>query len=118
MPPPARAHARILALWLCSRAATALTVADLPVAARAVAIDGLEPPGLYVYEVDDDAWWRAATAEQNPYGARLWPGAVAAAARVSALPAVRAGGARVLELGCGVCGLFRDARARRPPRTR
>ena len=51
-----RAHARIFArLWLCSRVATALTVADLPVTARAVAIDGLEPPGLYVYEVDDDA---------------------------------------------------------------
>ena len=79
--------------------------------AEVVLDGGLDPPlSLRVYEVADDAWWTAATADQNPYGARLWPGAVAAAARVAALPAVRRG-ASVLELGCGV-GLASCAAAR------
>lgn len=52
---------------------------------------------IWVLEVADQGWWRASTAAENPYGAKLWPGALAAAARLRAVAA----GRDVLELGCG-----------------
>lgn len=51
----------------------------------------------FVFEVDDHDWWRDSSAESNPFGAKLWPGALAAAHRLETV----APGKRVLELGAG-----------------
>ena len=55
---------------------------------------------LFVYEVKDFDFWRKAKAEENPYGRKIWPGAVAAARRLDGLASDGRLG-RVLEIGCG-----------------
>uniref|UniRef100_A0A7S2WE88 Methyltransferase domain-containing protein n=1 Tax=Rhizochromulina marina TaxID=1034831 RepID=A0A7S2WE88_9STRA len=76
----------------------------------------LPPPrgDIWVYEVSDFGWWEEQEAEDNPYGCKLWPGAVAAARFLSSSSGLDALGLtslgrqpRVLELGCGngLCSL-------------
>ena len=59
---------------------------------------GANCSSFYVLEVADPAWWRASTAAENPYGAKLWPGALAAAERLAVGVAAGRG---VVEIGCG-----------------
>ncbi|KAJ1453159.1 S-adenosyl-L-methionine-dependent methyltransferase [Pelagophyceae sp. CCMP2097] len=55
---------------------------------------------FFVYEVDDHAWWANAEFDENPFGCKLWPGAVAAARCLDA-HRERLQGKDLLELGCG-----------------
>ena len=80
-----------------TRIAPTTKSAEAPLALRraTTTLDG--NCSIWVLEVADQEWWRASTAAENPYGAKLWPGALAAAARLRAVAA----GRDVLELGCG-----------------
>lgn len=67
-----------------------------PLAERTVVTDLGGNRSCFVYEVADRSWWRSPP-NNNPYGAKVWPGALAAVSRVEGL----ARGRSVLEIGSG-----------------
>ena len=79
------------------------------VARRTVSVDVGAARAIGVVEVADWDWWEreSAPADANPFGAKLWPAAVAIAQELSALPPDALRGVSVLELGCGngLCSL-------------
>ena len=79
-----------------------LRAARRDLAVRRVATDLGSNRTCDVFEVSDRRWWRAPDTA-NPFGAKLWPGALAAAAALERVAA----GRRVLEIGAGtgLCGL-------------
>lgn len=80
-------------------------VAEVAARETLVELDGLQVRLCQAAEleryVDRDALLGAEAAPEPPYWMHLWPGATAAARMVAASSKV-AGGARVLELGCGL----------------
>lgn len=79
-----------------------------------VELGGDPPLTLHVDEVADWAWWdrESGASGSNPYGAKLWPAALAIAEHLAALPAPALQGLSVLELGCGngLCSMAAAAR--------
>ena len=59
-------------------------------------------PKTTVLEIDDYEWWERQTADDNPYGGKIWPGAIAAATRLVELAATdELAGLSVIEIGAG-----------------
>ena len=93
-----------------------------------LAIDGIErrripvhlasesssPLDLHVIEVADWGWWdeQSQSEQANPFGAKLWPAALAVAEYLAALPPAVLQATSVLEIGCGngLCSLTAAAR--------
>ena len=89
---------------------------------RSVTVDldtssGASALSLQVQEIDDWEWWekQSESEQSNPYGAKLWPAAVAVAEFLAALPLERWQGLTVLELGCGngLCSMVAAIRGAR-----
>ena len=79
-----------------------------------VSLGGDPPLMLHVDEVADWSWWdrESEAPGSNPYGAKLWPAALAIAEHLAALPASALQDLSVLELGCGngLCSMAAAAR--------
>ena len=79
-----------------------------------VSLGGDPPLTLHVDEVADWSWWdrESEAPGSNPYGAKLWPAALAIAEHLAALPASALQDLSVLELGCGsgLCSMAAAAR--------
>lgn len=77
-------------------------------------LDGAPPLSLFVNEVADFGWWEEESARpgSNPFGAKLWPAALAVAEHLASSPSACLSGLRVLEIGCGngLCSLVAAAR--------
>ena len=75
-------------------------------ARRTVQVELTPTLSIGVQEVADWSWWDEQSLDEsaNPYGAKLWPAAVAVAREIAQLPLE---GKSVLELGCGngLCSL-------------
>ena len=81
------------------------SVRDLPVIPIAVPLadynQRLTKP-VFVYEVSDYEWWGRQNEADNPYGGKLWPGAVATAQRLAQCLASRPERSpTILEIGAG-----------------
>lgn len=102
-------------MLLCSAACSTSALPRRATPLRMMAISGVErrrvpvelggdpPLTLHVDEVADWSWWdlESEAPGSNPYGAKLWPAALAIAEYLAALPAPALQGLSVLELGCG-----------------
>ena len=75
-------------------------------ARRTVHVELTPTLSIGVQEINDWDWWEEQSLDEsaNPYGAKLWPAAVAVAREIAQLPLE---GKSVLELGCGngLCSL-------------
>ena len=69
-------------------------------ARRTVHVELTPTLSIGVEEIADWSWWEEQSLDEsaNPYGAKLWPAAVAVAREIAQLPLE---GKSVLELGCG-----------------
>lgn len=72
----------------------------LVVAALDLPVKRVRGDRAFVYEVADFEFWKRATASDNPYGCKLWPGALGVASRLEEMAEQGSLGS-VLEIGAG-----------------